>query len=427
MVDLTARLWRRMVQRNFAARRKSPEMFKRHIANRLHIGRFLGIDLFIHWSFWCLLFGVGGYALIQGAGWRDAAIQMLQIVALFTCVTLHEYGHAMMARAFKVNTVDITLLPIGGLARLERMPRIPWQELLVAVAGPAVNVAIALIVFVVMLVGVQTGWISSISGETLGELLESAFFHPIGWLMMMNVVLVVFNMIPVFPMDGGRVLRSVFAMIWNYRFATRLASRIGIVAAIAICVFALNSGNPVLALIAIFIGYAGWSEARQVEMVESVRGVRVLDGMVRKPATVFATDSLAQLVDFFGRYSESSVPVLGVNQIYLGMLEIEQVAEAVTAQRWDLQAANLMDTEVETITSAGTLERQVGKLGQRSKEPIPVIDSGGRLLGMLDMRTLAARVTLARNAASMPEQGQEPVTAKLVDLPPPGTLRDTYI
>lgn len=250
-------------------------MFRRHIANRLRLGKFLGIDLYIHWSFWLLLLGIGGLSLSRGEGYQTAGIQLLQIVALFTCVTLHEYGHAMMARAFKVRTVDITLLPIGGLARLERMPRVPWQELLVAVAGPAVNVVIAILLGVGLAIGINTGALTSISGNDLDSFLGSAIVHPLGWLLVMNVVLVLFNMIPAFPMDGGRVLRSLLAMVWEYRFATRTAARIGFIAAIALGIFGFTNVLPMVVLISLFIGYAGWAEARQVEMSEAIRGVHV--------------------------------------------------------------------------------------------------------------------------------------------------------
>lgn len=401
-------------------------MFRRHISNRLRLGKFLGIDLYIHWSFWLLLFGIGGLSLARGEGYQVAGVQMLQIVALFTCVTLHEYGHAMMARAFKVRTVDITLLPIGGLARLERMPRVPWQELLVAVAGPAVNVVIAIIVGIILAVGISTGTFTSIGGDNLDAFLGSAIVHPVGWLLVMNVVLVLFNMIPAFPMDGGRVLRALLAMVWEYRFATRTAARIGFVAAIALGMFGLTNGMPILALISLFIGYAGWAEARQVEMAEAIRGVHVHEGAVLRPATVSATDSLAELVDFFSSRTEASVPVIGVNQLYLGMLNIERVAEAAAGRRWEMQAATLMDSEAPTLRPTGLLERQVSGLDRSAGDVVPIVDRNGHLQGVLDLRSLNARVMMARYRGSVEPTESSPILARVVDLPP-GSVRDTYV
>jgi Zn-dependent protease len=402
-------------------------MFRRHMANRLRIGRFLGIDLYVHWTFWLLLLAVGAYSRSEGDSYFTAGIQILQILALFLCVTLHEYGHAMMARCFKVRTVDITLLPIGGLARLERMPRVPWQELLVAVAGPAVNLVIAAVTGVVLVVAIQGGWISTIGGTTVEGYLASAMMHPIGWLLVMNLILVVFNMVPAFPMDGGRVLRALLAMIFEYRLATQAAARVGFVAAAGLAIFGLWKGIPMMPLISLFIGYAGWVEARQVEMVEAVRGVRVLEGMVRPTDSLFATDSLEKIVDFFGGYSEAEVPVLGVNEVYLGMLGIDRVAEAVAAERWDLQAANLMDAERETVKPNGMLERQIARLNQTAQELVPIVDSNGRLSGMLDLRSLNARVVISRHLERKARTAPVEQVERVADVPPPGTIRDSYI
>ena len=425
-------------------------MLQRQMKKRLRVGRFLGIELFIHWSFWVLLFGFGGYSLLLGEGVQAAGVQVLQIVTLFTCVTLHEYGHAMMARAFGVRTLDITLLPIGGLARLERMPRIPWQELLVAVAGPAVNVVIAGLGLLILISGRQFGFFPSIQGENFDALLEATFRHPLGWLIVMNTALVLFNMIPAFPMDGGRVLRSLLAMFCDYRFATRTAARLGFVAAIGLGVLGFISSMPHVVLIALFIAYAGWAEARQVEMSEAIRGVRVAEGFVPNTPTVSATDSLQMLVEFFRRHTEPSVAVVGVNRMFLGILEIDRVAQAAAVGRWDMMASNLMETNVPTLRRDGLMENQVPGIDPGNWSLMPIVDGEGAFLGMLDARSLAARVQIARHGGQRTEipgvtdggvdgssrrepyypQGsvgnsQSPSQPN-VDLPPPGMFTDRY-
>jgi Zn-dependent protease/CBS domain-containing protein len=353
-------------------------------------------------------------------------VQLTQIAALFLCVTLHEYGHAMMARQFKVRTVDITLLPIGGLARLERMPRIPWQELLVAVAGPAVNVVIAALVAVGMTVAAETGVMQPIRVGSWGDVPAALVMHPVGWLLVMNIMLVVFNMIPAFPMDGGRVLRALLAMVWEYRLATRAAARIGMFAAIGLGMWGLYNSLPVAVLISLFIGYAGWAEARQVEMSEAIRGVQVSEGLVRNPATVHASDSLAQIVEFFSHHRETTVPVVGVNEYYLGMLDIQEVGRAVSGRAWQLTAADLMRSDAVTIKPGGFLDRQITGGEGGAGDAIPVVSVDGRLQGVVDLRSLAVRVALHRATADQHEGDREPITAVLVENAPAGSMRDTY-
>jgi Zn-dependent protease len=220
----------------------------------LNIGRVFGIRLELHVTF--LLF-LGWVAVDQGllAGRPEAALAAVGLTLLvFACVVLHELGHALAARRFGVVTRDIVLLPIGGVARLERMPARPQQELLVAVAGPAVNVAIAIVLVLLMVLsGRSTALVDLGNG-----LLET--------LLLVNVAMVLFNMIPAFPMDGGRVLRSLLALRLPFLQATRIAAGVGQVAALvlgAAGVFFLH--NWVLALAALFVFQAAGRERALVQ------------------------------------------------------------------------------------------------------------------------------------------------------------------
>jgi Zn-dependent protease len=214
-----------------------------------HLGKFSGIDVRIHWTFLLLPTWIYVSNLAAGTGAVAATVAVLFILAIFACVLLHEMGHALMARRFGIPTHDITLLPIGGLASLQRMPRQPWQELAIAVAGPAVNVIIASAIFVGMLL------IDPIAGPASSFVTQLAI---------VNVILVVFNMLPAFPMDGGRVLRSVLAMTMPYASATRIAANVGQVTAIGFGLLGLLSGNLMLVLIAGFIILAARGEAMRV-------------------------------------------------------------------------------------------------------------------------------------------------------------------
>ncbi len=220
------------------------------------LGHLAGIGLHIHWPFF-LLPALAAFQVIAGGGtWAAAANSVGFLLAIFGCVVLHELGHALMARRFGIATHDITLLPIGGVARLQRMPRNPWQELAIAAAGPAVNVAIA--------VSLATGLAVSglLAQAPATATLAGAWFINLIWV---NIALVAFNLLPAFPMDGGRVLRSLLAMRWPYLSATRIAATVGQVLAVGLALVGLLF-NPLLILVALFVFVAARGEARLAEM-----------------------------------------------------------------------------------------------------------------------------------------------------------------
>jgi len=235
----------------------------------LKLGKIAGIDVYLHWTFFLLLGLVFFSDLGQGTGVPAAIQAVLFVLALFACIVLHELGHALAARRYGIPTRDITLLPIGGVARLERMPRDPKQELWVAVAGPLVNVAIA-ICLVVTLSVIRFGRIGVLAPI-------SGFLWP---LLLMNLFLVAFNMLPAFPMDGGRVLRALLACKLEYVRATRIAARIGQAMAllfIAAGAFgymtgfkALSAPQPMLVLIGAFIFIGARNEAHIAEVGRNI-------------------------------------------------------------------------------------------------------------------------------------------------------------
>ena len=204
----------------------------------------------IHLTFLLFLVWIW-FSYYQIAGFAGAVQGVLFILALFACVLLHEFGHAFAARGFGIETPDITLLPIGGVARLSRIPEKPWQELVVAIAGPLVNVVIA-----AALISVIHG---SAALEQL-EYLESPRIELLAKLASVNVMLVLFNLIPAFPMDGGRVLRALLAMAMPYAQATQIAAWIGQGLAVVFGIFGLF-GNPWLIFIAFFIFAGAQQEA----------------------------------------------------------------------------------------------------------------------------------------------------------------------
>ena len=215
------------------------------------MGRFAGIDFYIHATFLLVFLIMGEFR----DGLARALESILLICAVFGCVLLHELGHALMARRFGIGTVDITLYPIGGVARLQRMPRAPGAELLIALAGPAVNFAIAAVVLGFLIVC----WL------VLG--LTWSFNSLLVELLIINLALGLFNLIPAFPMDGGRVLRALLSTKLGRAQATRIASTVGQVLAVTLVVLAYNwTGHvsPVHIALAAFIFFAARSEEAQV-------------------------------------------------------------------------------------------------------------------------------------------------------------------
>jgi Zn-dependent protease len=212
------------------------------MGSSLKIASVFGIEVRIHITFLLFLAWIW-FSYYQVAGVEGAIQGVIFILILFACVLLHEFGHAFAARAFGIRTPDITLLAIGGVARLTRIPDKPWQELVVAIAGPLVNVVIAAVLIFVIRVSADL--------QPL-EHLESPRFELLAKVASLNVMLVLFNLIPAFPMDGGRVLRSLLAMAMPYVRATQIAAWIGQGLAIVFAIYGFF-GNPILIFIAFFI------------------------------------------------------------------------------------------------------------------------------------------------------------------------------
>lgn len=250
--------------------------------NNWKIGRIFGINTYIHWSFWLLPL----FVYLSGTG-AMAVIDTLVVLAIFGCVALHELGHALAARQYGVRTRDIVLYPIGGVARLERMPKHPMAEIVIALAGPAVNVAIVALLAPLMI----------LDGYSLAPTLHSASALEIFWtkLLYANIGLAMFNMIPAFPMDGGRVLRAGLTWFTGRLQATEIAASIGTGFAIVFGVLGLLSmirpdaapgfATPMFLVLAAFLHLVGQTELQQVRMEESRPREPIHDPMFVWPRT----------------------------------------------------------------------------------------------------------------------------------------------
>lgn len=245
------------------------------------LGRLAGIGVYVHWSFWILPVWILLSTVSDGRGWAAGLSSVIVVFAIFGCVVLHELGHALMARRYGIGTRNITLYPIGGVASLERMPTRPSQELAIALAGPAVNVAIAGAIFA----GALLAGLDNLVPE--GDVISGSFLSSLMWV---NVALAIFNLLPAFPMDGGRVLRAFLAMQMPHVKATTIAARVGQVVAILLGIAGLFSGGTLI-LVAMFVFLAAQAELTMARMRESrLHAPTILEPAVPPRSAAFDDD-----------------------------------------------------------------------------------------------------------------------------------------
>lgn len=345
------------------------------------VGSVSGIALYLHATFLLLLawVAVGQY---QRSGSVTSAIAGVAfVIAVFVTVVLHEFGHAFAARRYGIATRDITLLPIGGVARLERMPREPRQEMVVALAGPAVNVVIAIVLFVFLRL---TGGIPELVDSTaLSEgFLQRGF---LARLLAVNIWLVLFNLIPAFPMDGGRVLRAALAMrSGDYAQATERAARVGTFFALlfgVVGLFVVN--NPFLVIVALFVWLAAAGEASAVQTSVMLDGVPIQRLMIRDIETLSPGDPLSRPVRLILDGFQQDFPVVADGTV-LGMLTRAELLKALTERGEHALVGDVMNREFHQASPQESADDVLTRLKSCGCHSMPVID-GGRLLGVLTM------------------------------------------
>ncbi len=340
------------------------------------IGRLAGINVYMHATFVLLL------AFIVFASWsekhdlNETAVAVVFILAIFACVILHELGHALTARRYGIRTRDIILLPIGGLARLERMPDKPLEELRVALAGPAVNVVIAAGLFALLIAFGVHPKLAQL------ELVSGGFLERI---MSVNLWLAGFNLIPAFPMDGGRVLRALLATRMDYTQATLKAAHIGQALALVFGFIGLFR-DPFLLFVALFVWMGAESEASTVQMHTSLGGVPVERVMLTEFHTLQPDDTLAQATDYVLAGFQHDFPVVFGDHV-LGVLTREDLMKALAAHGSGLHVREAMRREFHIANSHDTLDQALGRLGTAKVRTIPV-EHDGHLVGLLNMENV---------------------------------------
>ncbi len=363
----------------------------------LKLGQFAGIGVFVHWTFFLLLAWIAYLHVAAGEDTAMVLTGLAFILALFGCVVLHEFGHALTARRFGCKTRDITLLPIGGVARLERIPEVPLQEFWVAIAGPAVNVVIAGMLFGVLVV---LGQAYQFTGLTL---VGGSFLAKLMWV---NVALVLFNMLPAFPMDGGRVLRALLATQMTRVKATHIAASVGQVMAILFGIGGFLSGNWMLLFIAFFVYVGAQGEAQAVEMRSIFKGYRVRDAMIRQFHTLSENDLVADAARESSTSQQKDFPVTDGKEI-TGLLLHRDVVKALAQGDGNHRVAEFVRRDCLLVDDNEPLDRVLDKMNACGC-PTLLVQRQDELVGILSEEHLGQWLMLhssvRRRSSETPSQ-----------------------
>lgn len=335
------------------------------------IARISGTDVKVHVTF--VLF-LGWWALMgyQEGGPSGALAGALSLLAFFACILLHEFGHILMARRFGVRTPDVILLPIGGVARLERIPDVPRQELLIALAGPAVTLGIILALYGVL----------RLTGHAIvGQLEPDAPF--LGQLLAVNVYLLLFNLIPAFPMDGGRVLRALLASRMGTVRGTRAAATLGQMLAVAGGLYGITKPAPLLVLIAFFVFLGASAEAAAVETRAAGEGLHVGQMMVTNFRTIPIHATLTDAIDLLLSGEQREFPVVDNLGRTEGILTRDNLIRGLSQRGAGSTVADAMTAGAPTVSPTLGFQEALERLRSSGLPALPVVDPGGALVGLL--------------------------------------------
>lgn len=337
-----------------------------------------GTSVRVHYTFLLLLAWLGTVFWLQ-AGPVAALDGIVFVTLLFICVVLHEFGHVIVARRYGIETRDITLLPIGGLAALDRMPEKPTQEIVVALAGPAVNFAIAGILM--LLFGAKVDLTVPQVSAQFGADLASR-------LVTVNLALAIFNLIPAFPMDGGRVLRALLGFTMSYQTATRVAARVGQTLAIVFGFLGLL-GNPLLVLIAIFIFLAAGAEAYSANVRDFVRGHHASDVMITEFESLDPGSDVDHAAALLLKTTQQEFPVVDGALRLRGLLTRQSIIEALAASGGQTPVLDVMARDIPVRPMNAPLEAVVKLLQEKAAPAVGIVREDERLVGYVTWENMA--------------------------------------
>ncbi|MFC1466398.1 MAG: site-2 protease family protein [Candidatus Brachytrichaceae bacterium NZ_4S206] len=350
-----------------------------------------GIDIKIHATFFLILiFGALQWAgSVPGNPIEGALFGVVLMILLFTCVTLHELGHSIVAQLFDIPVREIVLFPLGGVAFIAKSPEKPLHELLIAVAGPAVNVIIAAILFVVTGgIGVDFMDVNAL----LAALREPSLTTMLIWLLFANISLVVFNLIPAFPLDGGRILRAILAMGLGNAQATRIASIIGQISAVILGIIGIANGQLLLTLIALFIFFGAGQERGLAEARTVLNTLRVGDAYNKHALNLQVGDRVSTVVEYILTSYQPDFAVMQGNNI-IGVITRNDVLRTLASDSADRYVTEIMQREFLRIEAHKSLD-EVREILMENGAHLAAVFDGSRYLGLISLDDISEAFTV---------------------------------
>ena len=363
------------------------------------IGTLFGVEIRIHATFPLVLLWVATLDFAAGGSWQGIAVGVAFTLAIFGMVVLHELGHALAAKRFGIKTRDITLLPIGGIARLDRAASRPAEELWISLAGPAVNAVIAIILF-----AIAAAQESGAGHER--ELMYDSFIARLAWA---NVALAAFNLLPAFPMDGGRVLRALLALRIDPGRATDIAAAVGKGFAVVLGITGIAT-NPLLMMIAVFVWFGAEQESGATRLRRALEGVAVRDVMMTEFHVLSPADELKRAVEFVLAGGQQHFPVVADGAV-VGMLSWDRLVAGLTSSGDSALVDDAMQRGVRTLHESDLVERVLRREQGERVRALPVMRDG-RVVGIFTPENLMESVML-RSAADAGLRGANVRPAEL--------------
>jgi Zn-dependent protease len=348
------------------------------------LGKIIGVKILLHWTFWILILWIVFSQVLKGGAFNDILFSVGSLLSVFACVVLHEFGHILVAKKYGIQTRRIVLLPIGGVADLERLPENPKQELLIAIAGPLVNIAIAGLIFLTTPINKVFFQEPDLLQLTKYQLFWSTLFS-------INVLLAIFNLIPAFPMDGGRVLRAILAMYMNRIRATRIAANLGQFIAILFIFFGLFI-NPFLSLIGIFIFFGAYSENFMIQHQEFLRRFLVRDAMMTSFTRLSASTTIKEVSDKIIEGPEHDF-IVSENGHVSGIVTYPVLIQALKERSLDTHVSEIMIKNFDSTNINDSLDLIFMKVQRDKSSFLPVLD-GHNLAGVINIGNINEFLTI---------------------------------
>jgi Zn-dependent protease/CBS domain-containing protein len=343
-----------------------------------------GIAIRMHITFpLILIWAAIQFGYMAGTGWVGAWFGVIVVTLLFVIVTLHELGHSYAALFYDVPVKQIVLLPIGGVAQLKEIPENPIKEFVIAIAGPAVNFGLAIILGLI-------AWAFNIAILNPVEILEGleriTFTQIFTYVFIYNIFLAVFNLLPAFPMDGGRVLRALLATRLDYSRATAISASVGRGMAWLMGLYGFLGGGFFLIIIAFFIYIGASQEEAQVRTRTLLRGLTVADAYSRQVRALPANSTLADAIQLTLTSLQASFPICDNGRL-VGMLTYPKLVEALNGKNPATPVSEVMIRDVEAVSPDDDLFEVQVKLQGSQLDTLPVMGDG-RFLGIITNRDI---------------------------------------